>query len=199
MARAQREVNAWRVISSAQMKAPLLALLLAAAPADAGQVAVVHFADGSALPLRDWSFSYEFVLRRPETAAPFATPILKASPDLMVGKRSQRVEGSLALQIAEELRDREEGGLPVKRRVPVVKSLELVVGARKSRLKLEAPQRELLAPEADARMIYEPRSLALVGESLSGGRRELCLASYTVLVECGLNPGDRVVRIDFEQ
>lgn len=181
------------------MKRALLALLVAAAPADAGQVAVVHFADGSTLPLRDWSFSYEFVLRRPETAAPFANPTLKASPELILGKRSHRVLGSLVLQIAEELREREEGGIPVKRRVPVVKSFELAVEGKKSRLKLEAPQRELLAPEAEPRLLYEPRSLVLVGESLSGGRRELCLASYTVMVECGLNPGDRVVRIDFEQ
>jgi hypothetical protein len=183
------------------MRALFVACLVAAAvSAQAGDVAVVHFADGSSLPLRDWTFSYEYVLRKPETAAPFATPTSRPSPELLVGKRSQRVTGSLTLQIAEELRDREEGGIPVKRKVPVVRGLELLgADGKKTRLKLEAPQHEVLVPEADPRMIYEPRSLAIVGESLSGGRREICLASYTALVECGLDPGERVVRVDFEQ
>ena len=175
-------------------------LVAAAVSARAGDVAVVHFADGSSLPLRDWTFSYEYVLRKPETAAPFATPTSRPSPELIVGKRAQRVTGSLTLQIAEELRDREEGGIPVKRKVPVVRFLELAgADGKRTKLKLEAPQRDLLAPEADSRMIYEPRSLSVVGQSLSGGRRELCLASYTALVECGLNPGERVLRVDFEQ
>jgi hypothetical protein len=46
-------------------------------------------------------------------------------------------------------------------------------------------------------MIVQPRSLDVRGETLTGTRRDVCVMSYSPLVECGSAPKDRVVKLEF--
>jgi hypothetical protein len=65
-------------------------------------------------------------------------------------------------------------------------------------LKLEAPQRELLVPGGEKNMLFVVRTLDLHGQTLTGTRRELCLVSFTSLVECPDDPALQVARIQFQ-
>ena len=54
-----------------------------------------------------------------------------------------------------------------------------------------------MAPGIDKKLMVTARSLDLRGESLTGTKMDFCLASYTVLVECGESPEHQVVQIEF--
>jgi hypothetical protein len=43
------------------------------------------------------------------------------------------------------------------------------------------------------------RTLDLVGETITGTKKDLCVVSYTAVVECGGNAADRVVKIEFQK
>jgi hypothetical protein len=64
-------------------------------------------------------------------------------------------------------------------------------------LKIESPAREVLAPDLEKNLIYQPRSLDISGKTLSGIDRSFCVASFSALVDCGGTRTTRVVRIDF--
>ena len=41
------------------------------------------------------------------------------------------------------------------------------------------------------------RSVDLRGEGITGTRREVCVLSYSTLVDCGSSPADQVVKVEF--
>jgi hypothetical protein len=69
--------------------------------------------------------------------------------------------------------------------------------AKPAEWRIEAPPREALLPGADKKLTVTARSLDLRGETLTGTRRELCLLSYSALVECGDDAANRVTRVKF--
>lgn len=180
------------------------AFALATTPAptsgQAGGTAVVHLADGSQLPLRGWSFSYEISTR--EKGRSLAAGVLsrRSSTELWLGKKSYSVEGGqLEIEYGTVQRERETGGEWRKVPVAVGQGLNLTgADGKREMLKLEAPTRELLLPDADKDTIVQPRSLDLLGESLTGTRRSFCVVSFTSLVECSDDPAFQVVRIEFQ-
>jgi hypothetical protein len=72
-------------------------------------------------------------------------------------------------------------------------------GGKAVRAKVEPPHRDLLAPGADKATMVMARSLDLRGEGITGTRREVCLLSYSSLVECGGTPADQVVKVEFQR
>src|SRR4051812_42547052 len=90
----------------------LLAWMLTGAPvradappaSDAGTV-VVQLADGSTVPLQDWTFSYEYVAWKKGTSLAQAQPTRRDSHDLWLGKRQTPVSGAVVeLQYRDEER-----------------------------------------------------------------------------------------------
>jgi hypothetical protein len=69
---------------------------------------------------------------------------------------------------------------------------------RTVKAKVEPPHRDLLAPDAGKSTMVMARSLDLRGEGITGTRREVCLLSFSSLVECGGNPADQVVKVEFQ-
>jgi len=182
------------------------ALLAAAALATAQTAAtttgtaIVHLADGSQLPLRDWSFSYELSTR--EKGRSLAQAVLSRRPatDLWLGKKSYPVAASaLEIQYGTALREREVDGDWKKVPVPIAEAVVLTgPDGKPQNLKLEAPDKDLLAPEADKDTLVQARSLELLGESLVGTKRSFCLLSFTSLVECSDDPAFQVLRVEFQ-
>jgi hypothetical protein len=144
---------------------------------------LVHLADGSRLPLSSWSFSYEYVTW-PQGADPaYGQVARRQASTLWLGRRQIALEGA-ALELQPEAAPRER--------------LALVQGeGRRERLKAEPPGREVVAPQVGKDQIVVVRSLDLLGQTLAGTRRQFCLASFSVLVECGGTPEQRVVRVEF--
>ena len=168
------------------LRLALAALSLAAAAGadapDRGSI-VVTLGDASTVTLRDWSLSYEYALYRQGTSPMAAPTARKKSSELFVGKKALPVAGQ-TLDIAYE-------GTRVK-------DITLRgADGRKSTLKVEAPARDLLVESVEKGMAVTPRSLDLTGETVTGTKREFCVLSYTMVVECGVTPEDRVVKIEF--
>lgn len=177
-----------------------LLLLPAALPAqeDLAPV-VVHLGDGSSLPLRPWSLSYEFATWA-QGSSPALAEVRRAPANaLWVGKKSYPLAGA-TLEIRTEMaeRHREVDGEVRLVRVPVCKGF-VVVGpdGKRSEVKLEPPHRDLLAPGLDKSANLLPRSFDLKGETLTGTKREFCLTSLTTLVECQVEAGQEVVKLEF--
>ena len=168
------------------------------APAEGEGSVIAHMADGSSLPLRGWSLSYEYSAPRPGQG-PVAAPSRVEAAELWVGKRRLPVRGAtLLLKHVPSPRERAEGDETVVVDVPVVSEIVLAPpGGKSQTLRAEPPHRDLLAPGADGSAVVSARSLDLVGDTLTGTRRSLCLVTYSVLVECGEDPADRVVRLEF--
>jgi hypothetical protein len=180
---------------------PLLVVLAAAAsPAPAAREAApatVHFADGSQLTLLRWTLSYEFVTARPGEM-PTASQRRNAQ-ELRTGSRSTPVQGA---QLRIEYRPQEiervsENGEAVKERVLRPAGLTLVRAGKKSAFKLQAPDREFLAGDERKILNVLPRTLDLLGETLAGTHRELCLVSLSSLAECSPADDARVLQVDF--
>ncbi len=140
-------------------------------------------ADGTSLPLRSWSLSYEFVTWPQGTDPALATAHRRDARELWVGKKRVPT-GGLTVEIRRESGDRDqlELGFPE---------------GKKEEVKVEPPSRDLLSPEGQKGFLVVARSLDLRGETLTATKRELCLLAYTSLVECGQEPGQRVVKIEF--
>ena len=96
-------------------------------------------------------------------------------------------------------RERDVDGETRNVKVPLARALKVVAGGKATTLKLEPPNRELIAPEADKKLMVVARSLDLRGESLTGTRMDFCVLSYSTLVECGESPEHQVVQIEFPQ
>lgn len=144
---------------------------------------LVYLADGTSLPLRDWSLSYEYVTWEQGSDPALATTHRRDARELWVGKKTVAT-GGLTLEIRREPGQRDQ--------------LALAFGAgKKEDVKAEPPGRDLLAPEIPRGVLVVARTLDLRGETLTATKRELCLLAYTRLVECGQEADQRVVRIEF--
>lgn len=170
----------------------------AQAPAERGPV-VVHLADGTSLPLLSWSLSYEVASWRQGTSPAFASFNRAVSSDIWLGKKAYPTAGAtLEIGYDEVERERELEGEVRKVRVAVARTLTLAgADGKKSMLKLEPPVRDLVMPGADKNLLVQPRSLDLMGQTLTGTKRELCLVSFSTLVECSATAGEQVVKIEF--
>jgi len=83
-------------------------------------------------------------------------------------------------------------------RVPLAKQLALSGADGKiGRIRLEPPEREFVLPSAPKGTMLLIRSVDLVGETMTGTKRTLCLASFTSLVECALEPSQQVMKVEF--
>jgi hypothetical protein len=181
----------------------LLAAVTAILTADEGTErppAVVRFADGNTVPLRQWSLSYEYFSWPERGSQADGTAARRTAPDLWVGRKAIPLGGAtLQIEYVATERERDVDGEARKVKVPQARALKLVREGKTTQLKLEAPHRELLAPDRDKKQMVAARSLDLRGESLTGTKMEICVVSYTVLVECGESAEHQVVQIEFPQ
>jgi hypothetical protein len=161
--------------------------------------AIVTLADGTAVPLSPWTFSYEYVAYPKGTSPALAPFSRREARTLWAGKRALDTTAT-ALEIGYETleREREVDGEAKKVKLLVARELRLVgKDGKKSVLKIEPPGREVLLPGAAGDLIVSPRSLDLQGQTLGGTKSSYCLASYTSLVECGGDPAHQVTRVEF--
>ena len=183
----------------------LVALVLAAAvqgapaaePA-ATRTALVHFADGNTLPLRNWTLSYEYMTwekgRSPATAASGR----REGADLWIGRRALPMAGAVVtIAYAEVRRETLVDGRPQPILSSAAREVTVAAGGDSQKIKLEPPDRLFLAGGAPKSTNLIPRSVDLRGEGITGTRREVCLLSYSTLVDCGSSPADQVVKVEF--
>lgn len=166
-----------------------LTLLLTSSPADPAvqdelaSVATLHLADGTSVALVEWKLTYEFLTWRQKEPVSLAKPQVRPTSGLVLGKKNHQVKAdTLTLTHV-------EGDDAVR-----VVSMNL---KKIGDLKIEPPSREVIAPDLEKGLLYQPRSVDLSGKSLSGIDRSFCVASFSALVECGGTKTTRVVKIDF--
>ena len=164
------------------------------------QPVVVQLGDGSSQPLRAWNLVYDYIAWKQGTPQMLAQPSLKKTAELWAGKRVIPVKGAtLELAYGEMAREIEVEGRVQRVLIPVAQKLTITeASGKKSEMKIEAPSRDLLLPGGDKNLHLMPRSLDLVGETLTGTKRSFCVLSYTSLVECAQNPAERVVKLSFQ-
>ena len=192
--------------SVAALTAVLLALAgpsapaSADAPADRGTV-VVTLEDGTSVPLHNWSLSYEYGIAKQGTSPLFAPTARKTAWELYVGKKAIPLTGQiLTIAYAESMRSTESDTGIKTERVKTPRELTLTgADGRKTNFKIEAPARELLVESLEKGTTLMARTLDVVGETITGTKKDLCVVSYTAVVECGGNPADRVVKIEFQK
>jgi hypothetical protein len=182
-----------------------LAALAAAAPAGAQEAAprtaMVTFADGSTLPLRAWSLAYDYLTWPVGGTQLNATTHNKPAVEIWVGKRAFPAAGlKLAVTFRDLRREVLVDGRPqdVVAQIPVELSLTTADG-KTSKVKVAPPERDLLAPGLDKKTLLLARSLDLSGETVTGGKRTLCLLSFSTLVDCGSSPSDVVAKVEFSR
>ena len=161
---------------------------------------VVHLGDGSTVPLRQWSLSYEYLSWAQGGSQSDGSVGHRTATDLWVGRKAIPLDGStLQIEYVTEERERDVDGETRKVPVPRARTLKLVREGKTTQFKLEAPHRELLAPGGDKKQMVTARSLDLRGESLTGTKMDFCVVSYTTLIECGEGAEHQVVQIEFPQ
>jgi len=186
------------------MKARLriaLGLALASLPAlaqDAGP-AILTFADGSSMPLQNASLSYEYQSWKQGTTQFQAPTARKETMDLLLGKKAYPMaKQKLEVVYTPQSREREVDGKTRILKVNVATGLALVgADGKRTIYKLEAPVKDAFLPNADKNTLFAVRTLDLRGQTLTGTKREICLASFTSLVECPDDAVQRVTRIEF--
>jgi hypothetical protein len=190
-------------------RAATLALLLLAsagatpagtadAPADRGTV-VVTTEDGSTVPLHNWSLSYEYGLAKAGTSPLFAPTARKAAWELYVAKKAVPTTGQvLTITYSETMRSTESDTGVRTEKIKTPKELTLTgADGRKTTFKVEPPARELLVESLEKGTTLMARTLDVVGETVTGTKKDFCLVSYTAVVECGGTAADRVVKVEF--
>jgi hypothetical protein len=167
------------------------------AAADAEPPVVVHLADGSSVPLREWTFSYEYATRAARAPAVPETTARRQTRELWLGKKRLDPAG-LTVEIEYRMLANDPGeGVIGPPEIPVASRLRLrKPDGRDDEVKLEPPHRDLLRPDAKGASVVA-RSLDLHGTTFTGTRRELCVLSYTMMVQCGVERGGRVVKLEF--
>lgn len=178
----------------------LAAGMLAAAPPDPADrpPIVVRLGDGSSVPLRQWALSYEYFSWPQGGSQTDGTSGRREGRELWMGKKIVPLQGTtLQIEYGTTERERDVDGETRSVKVPSARALKVVAGGKATTLKIEAPNRELIAPEADKKRMVVARSLDLRGESLTGTKMDFCLLSYSTLVECGESPEHQVVQIEF--
>lgn len=179
------------------MRVSALCLLLLGVPALAQEstgVAVVRLADGSEVPLSAWKLAYEYQTWKEGSSPAFAEIGRREGHELIDGKKLLPVAGG-RLEIQHrvyEQTDAQGQKLPGA----VVTGLVLSAGGKKTNVKPTAPHKDVLAGD-EKKVYFQARVLDLVGETLTGTKRQFCLASFSPLVECSALPGDRVVSVEF--
>ena len=170
------------------------------APDPAIRTALVTFADGNTLPLRNWTFSYDYVSWARGQSPASGVHAARVASDLWLGKRAVPMQNVvLAIAHGDLRRETLVGGRPQ----PIVSSAarELTVttaDGKTIKAKVEPPHRDLLAADAGKSTMVMARSLDLRGEGITGTRREVCVLSYSSLIECGGTPADQVVKVQFQ-
>jgi hypothetical protein len=183
----------------------LAVLALAAATAAAQEPAerptiIVETQDGNRLPLTDWKLSYDYVTWQKGSSPALGSSAGKDAPALVIGKRTVPYAGStleITYRDSERVVENDDGST---RKVTLGVPTELTVqpaSGKPVKLKVEGPDRGVLLPEVAKDVNVMARSLDLSGATLTGTRKTFCLVSFTSLVECGLQPSDRVVRVRF--
>lgn len=163
----------------------LFLFLSLAAPAqeELASVATLHLADGTSVALVEWKLTYEFASWKQGAPISSAKAQIRENAMLLLGRKSYPIKGdTLSLK-----------------HVEVDDSVRVVATNLKKagEVKFEPPARETLAPDLEKNLIYQPRSLDIAGKTLSGIERSFCLASFSVLVDCGSTRTSRVVKVDF--
>jgi hypothetical protein len=189
----------FHLLAAIAAPAALLTAPFGEAPSDVSAAPIMVFlADGTSLPLRGWALSYEYAAWRREDGPARGSTDRRESQELWSGKRTVSTAG-LALEVQYESLAREEevNGETKTVMVPVARGFALVAAdGKRSTLKPDPPAADLLLSESGGRVV-QPRAVDLVGETLTGTRREFCLLSYSALVECPADPAQRVLRIEF--
>jgi len=169
------------------------------APADRGSV-VVTTEDGSTVPLHNWSLSYEYGLAKPGTSPLFAPTARKAAWELYVGKKAFPLAGQvLTITYAETMRSTESDTGVKTEKIKTPKELTLAGSDGSKTLKIEAPARDLLVESLEKGTTLMARTLDVLGETVTGTKKDFCLVSYTAVVECGGTAADRVVKVEFQK
>jgi len=179
------------------MRASVLCLLLLAGSSraqDATSVALVRLADGSEVPLAGWKLSYEYQTWKEGSSPAFAEVSRREGRELIDGKRLLAVAGG-RLEIQYRLYERTDAQ---GQKVPgaAVTGLVLTAAGKTSKIKPTAPDKETLAGDVK-KVFFQARVLDLFGETLTGTKRQFCLASFSPLVECSALPADRVTSVEF--
>jgi len=161
----------------------LLSPLTIVAQEAPASLATLQLADGTSVALLEWKLSYEFAIWRKKDRISNAKSETRDSSTLLLGKKNYPIAGDTLT-----LTHREEGD---SFRVASM-SLKLA-----GELKIEAPDKDAIAPNLEKDYLYQPRSLDISGMTLSGIGRSFCIVSFSALVDCGRTETTRVVGIDF--
>jgi hypothetical protein len=188
------------LLFTAVVTTPGARLLAADAPPQPTTI-IVTLDDGATVPLRNWTLSYEYGMAKTGVSPLFAPTARKSASDLYVGKKAMPIAGqTLTIAYTESMRSTESDTGVKTERIKTPRELTLAgADGRKSTFKLEPPARELLVPQPEKGMIVMARTLDIVGETLTGTKKDFCLVSYTAVVECGGTAADRVVKVEFQQ
>ena len=146
-------------------------------------LATLHLADGTTVALLDWKLSYDFATWRKNDRISNAKSRTKETLTLLLGKKSYPLRGETLT-----LTHQEDGD-----------SFRVSAMALKSsgEMKIESPDKGAVAPNLEKDYLFQPRSLDILGKTLSGLDRSFCVVSFSALVDCGRTRTTRVVAIDF--
>lgn len=166
----------------------LLSIVCLSSPASPAQeasppLATLHLADGTTVALLDWKLSYDFATWRKNDRISNAKSQTKETTTLLLGKKSYPLKGeSLTLT-------HEEDGDSYRVSAMALKG--------SGELKIEPPDKGAIASDLEKDYLFQPRSLDIMGKTLSGIDRSFCVVSFSALVDCGRTKTTRVVAIDF--
>ena len=165
------------------------------------RTALVTFADGNTLPLRNWTLCYDYVSWARGQSPASGIQAGREASDLWIGKRVVPMEDALlAIQHGELRRETLVDGRPQSILSSSAREVTVTTPDGKTiKAKVEPPHRDLLAPGAAKSALVMARSLDLRGEGITGTRREVCVLAYSVLVECGGTPAHQVVKVQFQR
>ena len=165
------------------------------------RTALVTFADGNTLPLRNWTLSYDYVTWARGQSAASGIQAGREASALWIGKRVVPMDDALlSIQHGELRRETLVDGRPQSILSSSAREVTVTTPDGKTiKAKVEPPHRDLLAPEAAKSVFVMARSLDLRGESITGTRREVCVLAYSTLIECGGTPADQVVKVQFQR
>ena len=171
---------------------------VADAPPDQGTI-VVTLDDGTTVPLQNWTLSYEYGMAKAGVSPLFAPTARKTASELYVGKKALPLAGqTLTIAYTESMRSTESDTGVRTEKIKTPRELTMAGSdGKKTTLKLEPPVRELLVPSLEKGMVVMARTLDVVGQTLTGTKKDFCIVSYTAVVECGATAADRVVKVDF--
>jgi hypothetical protein len=164
---------------------------LADAPpaADRGTV-IVTLADGSTVPLRGWTLSYEYALYG-KGVSPIAAPTSRHNTgDLYLGKRALSAAALGTLDITYQ----QMGTIAVARTISFKGP-----NGKTEKEKVETPNVDLVVKDRPKGTEVMIRTLDLRGETVTGTKKDFCVLSYTSIVQCGTTLEDRVVKLEFQR